>query len=331
MKVRSLAWIVALTSMFAAACGGGDDGGGGGGGRDGGGGSDPPGGPTYFWVVNELNVAGANEMGIAPGFNLDGRVSDESDAQGCNKPDYTSPPPDNEPGVDNQLGPILDALGGMGVDVGMEAQMAMAEGNLVVLVEATDVDDLRNDRSVGLSLLVAARKACMTGDADCTPTWTCDMADRECRPPLDSMGRIRAGGTFDVSRASYMADGMTPLVSVTGSIVNGRFRGGPIDLMLTLPVRGAELTLRIRRAQVRFNPSMTAATQGVIGGSLNIDETVMAIRSVSTEIPESLVRSVLEGNADLDPNAEGECESISLGMTFAGVNATKGMVVTVSD
>src|SRR5688572_3697759 len=83
------------------------------GGDDGGDGDGDP-GMTYTYVVSRMVVGQADPAGdptIVPGFNLDGRVSDDTDAMGCFHADFTSPPPDNESGVDNQLGPVLGGLG----------------------------------------------------------------------------------------------------------------------------------------------------------------------------------------------------------------------------
>ncbi len=61
------------------------------------------GGETVVYVMQLLQTPTAAGMTIW-GFNLDGRVSDSTDNLGCFKPDYTSPVPDSETGVDNQLG-----------------------------------------------------------------------------------------------------------------------------------------------------------------------------------------------------------------------------------
>ena len=47
---------------------------------------------------------------IVPGFDLDGHVSTDTDPEGCFTPDFTSPRPDRERGVDNQLGPFTRHL-----------------------------------------------------------------------------------------------------------------------------------------------------------------------------------------------------------------------------
>jgi hypothetical protein len=333
MNSTKLAWtLLAAAALVGTGCGG-DDGPSG----DADGGTtdagpvdarpdDPPGGPSYFYAINALDIARPTPEGIAAGFNLDSRVSDDTDESTCFHADFTSPPPDNEPGIDNQLGPIIDAVGGS-FDVAGSVRDAIAAGDLIILVELTDVDDLTNDPLVGLSLLLAARKTCMA-DADCTTSWTCDTMAMECRPPVDAMMVITPGGTFDVATTSYMADGTTPLIHIDGAIVSGRFRGGPLDINLVLPVMGTELALNIRTAQVRFNPTATVLTNGVIGGALDVEETVTALVAVAPDtIPESLARSVLSAQADLEIDAEGACQSVSIGLTVSGVTAMKGMTI----
>src|SRR5688500_2397011 len=127
--------LAALAAVGPVGCGG-DDGSGTDGGPSGVDSGPPPlctGGmcPDRFYVVNFLDVGQSDPDGdgtVVPGFNLDGRESyDPADpatqpmscgaaddtmfTQGCFHADFRSPAPDNECGVDNQLGPILGSLG----------------------------------------------------------------------------------------------------------------------------------------------------------------------------------------------------------------------------
>jgi len=269
-------------------------------------------GDALFYAASVLDVGQADPTGdpsIVPGFNLDGIVSDGTDTEGCLHTDFTSPPPDNEPGVDNQLGPILSAVGSS-LDVSGQLAENVLDGTLLILFEVLNVDDSMNDGCVTLNLYLGQ----LTGGA-----MTAVDADGD--------GIIDGGQTFDLNPES-LGPGEAPLVSVQGQIVNGRLSAGPIDIMLNLPIEGG-LLLNIRNAQVRMTFAGDNITSGVIGGALNVEETVTTIVAIDPDtIPEALARSVLNAQADLEPDDAmgGACTAVSVGLTFEGVPAVKGVV-----
>jgi hypothetical protein len=119
-----------------------------------------------------------------------------------------------------------------------------------------------------------------------------------------------------------------PLITVQGSITNGRLRAGPVDLELNLPVQDMTLTLNIQQAQVRFNMVGDTLTNGVIGGQLDVEQTISTIVAIDPDtIPESLARSILTAQADLDYDpATMTCNAVSIGLVFGAVDAVKGGV-----
>ena len=272
-------------------------------------------GESNTYVLGVLNIGQADPAGdanIVPGFNLDGRVSDDMDQYGCYHPDFTSPPPDNEQGVDNQLGPILSSVGSS-LDIEGTIQDNIAMGKLLILVTVSGIDDYTNDPCVNVSLELGTMQD--TGSET---------------PMLDAMGHITAGQTINVD------DRSVGLVESKGEIVNGRLNAGPVDVELNLPIMGMELSLNIRQALLRFNIAADGIDNGLLGGSLDVDETVTAIVMVAPDsIPESLARSILEGQADLQPTYDAEvmalaCQSVSIGLVYEGVPAIRGDEVTVA-
>jgi hypothetical protein len=264
---------------------------------------------TRTYVLGYLNIGQAAPDGdpnIVPGFNLDNRISNEDDPDGCFHLDFTSPPPDNETGVDNQLGPILASVGSS-LDIEGTIAENIADGSLLILITVSEINDFTNDGDVHVALELGT----MEGTGATMPT-------------VDTMGNLTAGQKFNVNRASE------GLVELSGQIVAGRLRAGPVDIILSLPIMGASLMLNIRSAQMRFNIAEAEVDTGVIGGELNVDETVNAIVMVAPEdIPESLARSILEGQADLQPDEMGDCQAVSVGLVFEGVGAERGESVTV--
>lgn len=266
-------------------------------------------GETLFYVASVLGVGQADPTGdpsIVPGFNLDGLVSDAADPAGCLHADFTSPSPDNQPGVDNQLGPILSSVGSS-IDVEGSLSENILDGSLLLLFELERVNDRVNDPEVGLNIFIGQMPAGVDAPAD-----------------ADGDGLIDPGQTIDIDPASLV--GGMALVSVSGAIVNGRVNAGPVDIEINLPVAGG-LLLNIRDAEVRLSIAGDTVTAGIIGGALDVNETVSTIVAIDPDaIPETLARSVLEAQADLVPDAAGACTAVSVGLTFDGIAAVRGTV-----
>jgi hypothetical protein len=106
---------------------------------------------TLLAAVNTLGFTRSESPGVAPGFNLDDRVSDTSDVRTCRKPDFTSP--EGEPGIDNQLAtlvPLFEVVG-IGAVEGL-VQNSIKEGGLLIMLEAGDVNDRVDDPEITLQL-----------------------------------------------------------------------------------------------------------------------------------------------------------------------------------
>ena len=102
---------------------------------------------SMLCVIDAITFAAETEAGVSPGFNLDGMVSNGSDAESCGGVDYTDP--DGTPGVDNQaalLVPVFDLVG-FGA-VSSFIQGAVAEGGFLLLWQIDGIDDLFYDEEV---------------------------------------------------------------------------------------------------------------------------------------------------------------------------------------
>ena len=288
---------------------------------DGGGGSDtgapvdagpePDAGPltgdSYFYVLSFMDLAAPAEGGdpmVTAGFDIDNRVSDSTDVSSCRKEDYTSPPPESTPGVDNQLGPLLaSAEDTFHIRANLEANVQ--SGAILVLLEVRGVDDLVNDDRVEVDAYVGLLPAGVSA------------------PMLDAMGHITAGQTFDVDAMSAAAD-MTALITLRGSIEDGRLAAGPGDFTMSLPLADTRVTFEAKSAHIAFDIDATTLSDGVVGGALDVDDTVAAMEGVMG-FDAATARLLLETNADLDrDDAAMECQSISIALAFEGVDATRG-------
>lgn len=280
---------------------------------------DPPGSMTYDYVVNALAIGeeSATTPGESPGFDLDNHnTASETDPVGCGWVDFTAPSIyGGTQGVDNQLGPLLKMIADLGLDFDANSTIAdnLANGSLLLLVRVTGVGDLRNDPNVTIQFYLGELMAGQT-------------------PMVDGMMRLSGGQTFLIDPVSVEGGNIdNPRIQFNNStIVNGRLHGGPALFALNVPISDVgTLDLDVQDAQVSFDISETALTNGLVGGYVNVDEIVNAISMLMLDvmIPVETVRSVLSGQADIDTdNNTDECEALSLGLTFGAVPASFSML-----
>lgn len=322
MHLRKLAFAALLTSSLVfVGCGDdsspGTDGGTDTGGDDGGDLDSGPAGPLpgecadgeCIFVANDVVIPDVALMGgveVANGFDIDDRVSDTSDVQGCQIPDFTAP--DGREGIDNQLASLKPTLDGF-IDGGLDAtiETALADGDLILLMELTGAEST-DDATVMLNLYLG-----QTVDGG---------------PPMLDGGMIAAGQTFNLDPASVNGDG-SPMVSVPASTVAGAVQAGPIDIPLAFPLdETTTLTLNIRSASVSADVTAGALANGLIGGELIIDELITTVMAIGGDLPIEVIQSTLESVADLSPDGDGVCQSLSVGIEFGAVDAVKGDVGT---
>jgi len=280
--------LLGLFCVGAISCGG-DDGGG-----------DPitmcePTGDSHLAVLRTIAFILEEPEGVAEGFNLDGVVSDGSEAETCMKADLMSP--SGEPGIDNSLASLwadLQMLSPDLVAVDSLIQGAIDDGQLLLLMEIEGVDDAMNDDCVNITI----RRG--TG-----------------MPMLGTDGLITSGQTFDVDTSAP-----TSMVAAA-TIVDGVVEGGPFELQLPVRVFDLEFVMTVSDARLRFTLGADGSMNGFFGGAVTWQQIVDAIED-RDDIPnstKSLVRNQLMANADLNPDGSGNCQQITAGMTFQGVSA----------
>lgn len=250
-------------------------------------------GASHFYLVNMIDVGKSDASGSVPGVNLDGRVSDGSDPNGCRHPDFTSPPPDSESGVDNQLGVLAAELESQ-MDLSESLRNAIAEGKLTVVAELSNVDDLADDDCVHLEVGLGY------------------PAEGLEAPELGADGRPVSGATYDVR----------PLARVQGRIVDGRVFTDPADIHSELTLAEPPVPVTIADAEVRFDVTADRLSNGVIAGSMRVATLQEMVEAMSPENAD-LAALVLRSHADLEPGADG-CQALSAGFVFEGVDAVRG-------
>ena len=125
-------------------------------------------------------------------------------------------PPDDEPGVDNVLGPVL-AEGEEMFMIRAALDNNVASGLILLMLEVRGVDDFTNDDRVEVDVLFGVLPSGVT------------------MPMLEGDGGFVPGQTFDVDSRSLLDDRMTARVSLPGMIIDGRVHAGPGGLNLTVP------------------------------------------------------------------------------------------------
>ena len=231
--------------------------------------------------------------GTSEGFNLDDRVSTAGDREGCRKRDFTSP--EGVAGVDNaisQLLPIVESqTGGLRLDDVL--QTAIDNGQLLLAIEVAHLDDPMNDPCVEVRVRPVAGA-----------------------PLLGTDGRVIPGQTFDVVRDGELS------TLTNAALVNGVIDAGPGPIALPVQVLDARFTLHITGGRIRLQRGEDGSWTGVLGGGISVTEMQQIAGSLT--IPDALMSAVttlLNLNADLEPNEAGMCGRLSATLLVGGVDA----------
>jgi hypothetical protein len=248
--------------------------------------------PSRAAIITRLSFTRESPKGVAPGFDLDGKVSDASDATTCNTPDFVHP--DGTPGIDNQLAEVLpgvEAVVGNAVD-GL-VQGGINDGQLLILLEMDNVPDPRNAPAAKLTFEMG--------------TFT--------RPTLGTDGVIEGFQTFDI-------DPERPVSHTDAKLADGEMTAGPFELAIPIAIFDVSFILHVHGARLRYTIDDEGFIQGHMGGGVVIDELLDGVRQgagVESMIP--LFRSVMDAAADLDPDADGKCRQVSATLEFKAAPA----------
>lgn len=230
------------------------------------------------------------DANVVVGFDLDGAVTELGDASGCGKPDRVSP--EGEPGIDNQLGALLGAIGDVLVIVDGLVQQAINEGGILYAVEIRDWDG-PGDRSARGRVI-----------------------DLGSIPLLGNDGLVLRGQTLAAATEPVMGE-MEFLVDAEGR----RFQSTPFDLKLPIVVLDVDEVLDVRGVQVRFDRELDGTiTGGLLGGGLMTDGILHIVNNyaVGDQIRQT-VPGILDLFADLEPDDRGSCQALSVALTFEAV------------
>ncbi len=267
-------------------------------------------GDVYTYVIDVMDLAQVNpaDPTIVAGFDIDDRISDTSDPEGCFKADFRSGPPDDREGVDAQLNFGIFELG-LVDDVTDSYADSIAAGLILVLLEVSDVDDLVNDDCVHVGLLRA------------------QLQPTETEPALDRSGRFRPRQTFDVLSEYVDADGAPVQRFADGRIEGGRLvtrATTPIDILAPVTRTGEPGVAAAHFAELTADITRDELAVGYLGGGLVVEDLIER-NAEFIEDPE-VIRLTLNAYTDLWPTG-GACAGLSTTLAFAAVSAQRGEVV----
>ncbi|MFO0602981.1 MAG: hypothetical protein U0324_07390 [Polyangiales bacterium] len=296
-----------------------------------------PGPPrTFDYVISRVTIEGP--VGVVPnplihnqgvsGFNLDGRFSGPMGARpgDCAHGDlFSTLDPDQNMGtcaagmarggascnggVDNQFPELTAVVGGFGIDLRLAFDEQPSQGGLAMLARISNVNGTPgptfNDPSVNVSVFAVGR------------------------PMFASCGARNVPGQ------AYAIDTMSPDATFTGRIANGRVIVDPPELTgvpnftLPLPIRNADIALRLFQTQIRVSVTPDGGTGGNLGGYIPLADLTPTLAPLfPSGISPSVVRQVLSSLVDIqypmgnamgctDPNG-----AVGIGLGFTLVRAS---------
>lgn len=237
-------------------------------------------------VVTRLVLLKQEPMGVSPGFDLDGRVSGSDDVSSCRRRDLTSP--EGVTGIDNQFSLLVPALETATAGaLPALLQAAINNGQLMIAVSVEGLDDRVND-----------------------PCVTLVFRRVQGSPFVGSDMRIDPGQTFDTMRDQA-------ITRVSARLRNGVVEAGPFFLPLPFAALDARFTIPLSNARVRLRLKDDDTFDGVIGGAIPATEIITISRglTIGGDLM-SLVQRLVNSLVDLDPDADGNCRSISAAIAF---------------
>jgi len=244
-------------------------------------------------VMDTLSFTSLVKDGVAPGFNVDGIVSEEGEPESCGHGDFTSP--EGVEGIDNQLAmitPLLDLVG-LGAVHGL-IQSSIEQGGLLLVLELEGLDDVENDDEVAVTMRFGAGT-----------------------PLLGTDGQLLSGQTYQVHANS------PDLGAPNGRVENGTLHAGPFEVRIPIVVFDIEYELTVNHALIRAELTYDGGmVNGMLGGTVPMSD-LWAIAEVADSEAGGILDSiklVLGNMPDYGPDENGDCTELSAALAFSAVS-----------
>lgn len=245
-------------------------------------------------VIYELKFGREEPPGISLGYNIDGRNSDGQDADSCYRSDLRSP--EGEEGVDNQFAkivPLIEAVGGEAIE-GL-TQGIINQGRLLMMFHLTALDDERllEDDCIHLESFYGLGT-----------------------PQIGTQGFLLSGQTFDrdTNRPATNSENLT--------LNEGAFEVRGLELDLPLEVFDQSYLFELDRVLIRGRFTPDGELHGFISGALDVEAVARRVEMIDGGgMVAELVPRFLRQQADLSPDQDGICRSLSMTLTFKAKRA----------
>lgn len=249
---------------------------------------EPYGSPLF--VAKTLEFIRESPGQVSDGFDLDGRVSNEQDLEGCRIGDFTNERGDE--GIDNQfarLVPLIEAAGGSALP-GL-VQSAINEGDLLVMIDVEGLDDWQNDDNFSITVMRGRGETFVGTDGFLLPNLSFDIDTNE---PMSTVENVQ--------------------------LIDGVAEAGPFEVQLPIFVFDFRFDVTLIGGRVRLEMREDGTAYGLMGGAVTI-ENVLDIADtpgIQGRIPD-LIESLGATMADLTVNEP--CDAFSATVGFELVPA----------
>ncbi|HJK92598.1 MAG TPA: hypothetical protein RMH85_11485 [Polyangiaceae bacterium LLY-WYZ-15_(1-7)] len=245
-------------------------------------------------VVSELTFGArtgeeVDGRDVSHGIDLDGRVSDRSDAEACNRADFVAP--DGREGIDNQFTFLVEAINDVfqaGTVDGI-IQGTINEGRLLLMIDVQGIDDPMNDGDVTVRLFLG-----------------------EGRPDLSGEDRIVPNQTFDLKEEAEVA-------TFPGRITDGVLEAGPFTTEIPVAVFNVFFDLKLHDAQLVAERDEDGTWSGIVGGGVATDQIMnvaMMADAMQGEQISPALRALLPRWVDMGKGEDGRCTQLSAALLF---------------
>ena len=240
---------------------------------------------AYTFVMTGFSFDMMTESGVAEGFDLDERISEDGDEETCGHADQVTP--DGVEGIDNMVSSIFWIFKDLyGPQINELLSNAIQEGRLLIVLELLEVDDLQNDDNV------VAR-------------WYRGSAV----PQVDFTGRLLPSQTY------YIDPDMEPSVFENVQILDGVLEAGPVDCGVPLEIFDADTVIQIRDCRIRLdlNGDPGSSRVGMLGGAVEVYPLLDELLQTGAASEAKTVAPFVEQQADLLKDEDGICRGMSVG------------------
>jgi hypothetical protein len=260
-----------------------------------------PEGTHYHYVANAVFVPSNNTQAREYGLDLNG--------------DKT---------VDNQLGMVLSTLAGMGFKIQDTLDKAVAEGDIVLLLDF-QTKDFSNTTAAGVQVFLGDSNNVMPAACNSGETYN-EVSKTGCKHHLDGSGMFSVASNSPTNAA------------LGGKIAGGTFTGGPGDLSLQIALGGTDaIQLDLIGARSKGSAiteaSIGSGTSGGIvfaGAITKADIDGKVIPAIQLQLVPIIARDCTDlGN----PGAGCGCKADSTGKTVLGLfdSSPKDCAVSVDE